>query len=93
MALIVYLSHRGLFSLFAFIQLCQYFVISLGVFHIFLWSLSFRNSHWEIFYIGAKPIKIISVKVFYFNGSCRLQACNVTKTVLLHRYFFKIQLF
>ena len=32
--LIVYLSLEGLISLFAFIQLCYYFVISLGVFHI-----------------------------------------------------------
>ena len=54
--LIVYLTLKVFFSLFAFIHLCLYFVISLGIFHIFISSYwknicfySFRCSHWEIF--------------------------------------------
>ena len=37
--LIVNLTLKGLVSISAFINLCLYFAISLGVFHIFLWSL------------------------------------------------------
>ena len=69
--LIGYLTLKAFASLFAFIQLC---FISLGVFHIFLWSLlsislisisylSLTSSHWELFYkiafkISAKWISL-----------------------------------
>ena len=36
---IVYLTIEGFVSLFALIKLCQYFVTSLGILYIFLWSL------------------------------------------------------
>ena len=69
--LIGYLTLKAFASLFAFIHLC---FISLGVLHIFLWSLisislisishlSLTSSHWELFYklafkISAKWISL-----------------------------------
>ena len=55
--LIVYFSLKGLVSLFTFIQLDWYFIISLGVFYILfdhyieqnICFYQFRSSLWEIF--------------------------------------------